>query len=174
MRKALKMISYSRKGFTLIEILVAIAIMGIVIVGLSVSIQQVITVNAASVNHEAVIKQVENAVQYISRDAQQAQSVTTPNGPFPLTLKWTTWGNPTPTIHLVTYAINGGVLTRSETIGAGAAKVTRVADSIDTTPGMTTCSWAAGVFNLKITATAGGFKPITETRTVQITARFAQ
>jgi prepilin-type N-terminal cleavage/methylation domain-containing protein len=171
MRKVLKTIRESQKGFTLIEILVAVAIMGIIIGGLTTSISQVISVSASSANRESVIKQVESAVQFISRDAQQTQSATTTSGKFPVQFKWTSWTNVN---YVVNYYLNGPVLMRSETIGNAPASVTRIADKIDTSAGMTTCSWAGGVFTLKITASTAGYQAASETRTVQVTARYGQ
>jgi prepilin-type N-terminal cleavage/methylation domain-containing protein len=157
-----------RSGFTLIEILIAIAITLTIAAGISLSFNQLITVNASSVGRETAIKQVENAVQYISRDAQQAQTVTTSGSNFPLSLTWTSWSNDH---YLVSYNLSGNRLMKQLTLNAGQPASTFVADYIDTSAGMTTCSFSSGLLSVKITATVGGLKPASESRSFQIKVR---
>jgi prepilin-type N-terminal cleavage/methylation domain-containing protein len=159
------------RGFTLIETLVAVAIAVVIIAGISTSVDQLISVNAASISRENAIKQVENAVQYISRDALQAQSVTTNSGKFPMVLSWTSWNNATSS---TSYAINGNDLVRSLSVNGGQPSTLQVAHNIDASPTMTNCSFSGGIVTVKLTATTGGFRPASETRTFQIEARPAQ
>lgn len=71
----LRSISRSEQGFTLVEILVAIVITALIGSAVAVSTSQVFHIDAVSMNHQIAITQVENAVHYISRDAQQAQQI---------------------------------------------------------------------------------------------------
>jgi prepilin-type N-terminal cleavage/methylation domain-containing protein len=170
MNKLLKPFRARPKAFTLIELLVAVAILGVIVGGLTLTISQVISVNASSMSRETVIKEVESAVQYISRDAQQAQRATFPVGSF-VNLAWTSWNSD---VYNVLYKFDGTDLTRTYTKNGANATTNTVARNIDTSPGMTACSWSGNVLNLKITASTGGFKPASETREVQVMARFGK
>src|SRR5512143_1965030 len=59
-----------RTGFTLIEVMTAVAITGIIGVALTTSIFQVMTVQSATKNRTDAVKQVENALHYVNQDAQ--------------------------------------------------------------------------------------------------------
>ena len=69
------MINKNQKGFTLIEMLVALAITGLIGTGIMISISQVINANHQVSSHMIAITQVENAGYWISRDAQMSQSI---------------------------------------------------------------------------------------------------
>ncbi|MFW0860383.1 MAG: prepilin-type N-terminal cleavage/methylation domain-containing protein, partial [Dehalococcoidia bacterium] len=87
------MMHKSQRGFTLIELIIAIAITGIIIGGIVMTIFQVISVNALTANHLTAVRQVQNAGHWITSDAKMAQSVaTTGASGFPLTLTWSEWG----------------------------------------------------------------------------------
>jgi prepilin-type N-terminal cleavage/methylation domain-containing protein len=107
-----------QKGFTLIETLIVVAISSIVAVIITSSISQLIMVNSSNKNHMEAIKQVENALHYINRDVQVAQTIilstkqsdgsykqnTTQNFTFDLTqgdnltLNWVEWSDDKTTI----------------------------------------------------------------------------
>jgi hypothetical protein len=152
----------------LLETLIAIAISLVVTMALTASIGQVLAVNGSSVARENVIKQVENAVQYISRDAVQAQTVTPTAGRFPLALGWTSWGNDN---HVTTYYFSGTDLLRREIVNSGQPTILKVANNIDASPSMTNCSFSGGIITVKLTSTVGGFRPASETRIFQVEAR---
>jgi len=71
----LKSIHKNQKGFTLIELIVAIAITALIIGVIVMSIFQVFTVNTLSSNHMKAVRQVQNTGYWISRDTLMAQSV---------------------------------------------------------------------------------------------------
>ncbi len=71
----LKSIHKNQKGFTLIELIVAIAITALIIGVIAMSIFQVFTVNALSSNHMKAVRQVQTVGNWISRDTLMAQSV---------------------------------------------------------------------------------------------------
>ena len=78
MRAFIKKISYIRKdqgGFSLIELLAAIAISSIIVVGLVMTIFQLYTGHAQTSGEMNVIRQVQQAGYYISRDTQMAREV---------------------------------------------------------------------------------------------------
>jgi hypothetical protein len=117
------------------------------------------------------VKQVENAVHYMSRDVQQARIITPAAAPdpdgFPLTLSWVDWAG---TQYQATYTITGNELIRSYSVN-GVVTTLTVARYINSSSSSTNCSYN-GVFNLKITSTVTGYPAeISETRQVQIIPR---
>jgi len=88
----------SERGFTLIELIVATAIVALIAGAASMATFQVITGTERSNNHMTVIRQVQNAGYWISQDALMAQSIVTGDDPETpelefITLKWTDWEN---------------------------------------------------------------------------------
>jgi len=83
----------SERGFTLIEMLMVIALVGLISTGITAAVMQVITINSRSSNHMIAVRQVQQAGDEVSKDALQAQIVTAgDNSGFPLTLTWDEWG----------------------------------------------------------------------------------
>jgi len=83
----------NQKGFTLIEMLVALAITALISTGITMSIFQVFNINALTSNRVIAITEVENAVYWIRRDANMAQSIITDDDTMTpetevLTLAW--------------------------------------------------------------------------------------
>ncbi len=76
------------KGFTLLELVVGVAIMGIIVVPLAMLTMTLLTNPERSNDNNIVLQQVRNAGTWISRDVQMSRSVnaTDPNG-FPLTIQ---------------------------------------------------------------------------------------
>ena len=68
--KRLAFISKDQRGFTLIELMIAIAITALIVVGLTITIFQLFGGHAQSSGEMTVIRQVQNAGYHISRDAQ--------------------------------------------------------------------------------------------------------
>jgi prepilin-type N-terminal cleavage/methylation domain-containing protein len=66
-----------QKGYTLVEILVAMAITAIIGTVITVSLSQTMAVSWSGNKHMVAIKQVENALFYINRDVQAASSIST-------------------------------------------------------------------------------------------------
>jgi prepilin-type N-terminal cleavage/methylation domain-containing protein len=184
------------QGFTLVEILIAIAIVAIIGSAVAVTTFQVFNVNAASTNRQITITQVENAVHYVSRDAQQAQHIIPKDSadvalPMDavskeiafdlingfiigtgdkLTLEWIAWDN---TRNEVTYTVVDGALQKTTIINNGVPEVRPVADNISVASG----NWnpEQKVLTLEIKATVGtGTSLREETRTFQIIPRSAQ
>jgi len=169
MLRRLGVIKRNQRGFTLIEVLVATAITGFIGVGITMAASQVLNINALSINHITVLKQVENATYWINRDAQMAQIVQPSGGSgFPLNLSWVEWDN---TMHQVSYTLESSKLYRSYSVNGGQPSQTVVAEHINTNAGMTNCQFAGGVFTFKVTASVSGFRPATETRMAQMIPR---
>ncbi len=91
-----RLIHKNQRGFTLIELVIAIAITGLVTGGITMTIFQVFSGNTRTSNHMIAVRQVQNAGYWISHDGQMAQVISTednPNTPETevLTLNWAGW-----------------------------------------------------------------------------------
>jgi len=161
----------NQRGLTLIEVLIVIAITGIIIGGITTAIFQVFDVSARSTAHMTAVKEVENAVHWVIRDAQVAQSVnaTAPSG-FPLTLTWVEWNN---TSNNVTYSVQNGQLQRSYSVNGGQPSTTVVIPHLNPDSQMTNCQFSSGVLAFKITAATDGSSPASETRSFKVVPRSA-
>lgn len=109
----------SERGFTLVEILVVMAIVALIGGAASMATSQVITGTKRSNDHMTAIRQVQNAGYWISRDTLMAQSIVAGDDPETsevtefLILSWTLWDKDKdkdkkkdsmyPIYHLVTY-----------------------------------------------------------------------
>lgn len=95
----------NQRGFTLIEIILAIAITGIIVGGITMTIFQVFSVNTRSSNHMVAVREVQNAGYWISRDAQMAQEEPDISDDEFLTLTWTDWDSGDEHQHQVVYSL---------------------------------------------------------------------
>lgn len=167
----LRTVHRKQRGFTLIETLAAAAIVGLVGAGAAGVVFQVLNVNAISDHHLYSVKQVESALHWMSRDVQMAQSVQPgPDAGFPLVLSWVDWDNAG---HQVTYSLDNSRLVRSHSVDGGQAADTLVAQNINEGGAATSCAFSNGAVTIKLTAETGGFKPASETRTLQVVPRAA-
>lgn len=165
-----KMIKRDQEGFTLIEVLVAVAITGLIVTGISAAIFHVMSINAVTANKITAVKQVENALHYIIRDGQMAQTIQPGGGGtgFPLSLSWVEWDS---TRHDVSYTLDAGKLYRNHSTNGGALTSSPLADHINPEPELTSCQYAGGVLTFKLTASVSGFRPASETRTIEVKPR---
>jgi len=178
----MKLIHKNQKGFTLIEILIAVGIMAAIAVAANGVIVQLVQSNRTS-NHMVAVRQVQQAGHRVSQDCIQSQNINVSNvtgsGGFPLTLKWTAWegGEDHTVVYDLTNLTNpsGGVyqLQRQETVDGVDMPPAGVAQYIyfnATSPNSTECSWNATekVLTLNVTAMVG---LQTESRTYEIKPR---
>ncbi len=96
--QGVRLIQRNQRGFTLIELIVALAITGFITGGITTTIFQVITIEARTSNHMTAVRQVQNAGFWVSRAATMAQYVDTNDDPGTpevevVIFKWTDWSN---------------------------------------------------------------------------------
>jgi type II secretory pathway pseudopilin PulG len=84
-----RLIDQNQGGFILIELVLSLALTGLIISGVMVSIFQVFNANRQVSSSMIAINQAENLGYWISRDAEMAQSIIA--GTRNLTLAWGGW-----------------------------------------------------------------------------------
>jgi len=84
------LIHKDQEGITLVELLLAIVLVGMISLGITMGISQVLIINARASNHMIAVRQVQQAGDRVSKDVLQAQNVTWSTGDtgFFLTLAW--------------------------------------------------------------------------------------
>lgn len=135
----------------MLELLIAIAITGIITGGVTTAVFQIFDGSARASNYMNVVRQVQNVGYWISHDAQMAQDVelTADADGFPLDLTWTEWDG---TLNSATYTIVGDKINRSYYVNGGNVGNITVAQFLD--PDETSCAWDIDTNTLIITVTA--------------------
>lgn len=168
----------SEKGYTLVELLVAITIMALASAAAGVGIFQIIGNTERNSNHMAAVLQVQNADHRISQDARKAQCVNTDNLTLPnfVTMYWID-GNSSDEYH-VTYTLEDmpssafKELRRNESVNGSVNATSLVAHHIDPDPEKTRCEFTNGILTLSIEVNMGnGATMESETRTSRIVPR---
>ena len=177
MFKRLASINRKQRGFTMFELLIALAITGAITGGISMSIFQTLNYNARSNARMVAVKQVENAIHYMNRDVQMAQIIEPEPDPdpdaFPLVLTWVEWENNIENV--VTYELDTDTdeLKRTHDRDGGSTVLT-VARHVNTDSDDTYCEFddTDWIFTFKISVTVTGYpEDISETREVRIFPR---
>ena len=150
-----------QKGYTLLELVIAVGIMALVSVAAGAAIFQNARSNSIDASHMTRARSVENAGDWISHDSQMALVITTANltPPELLTLNWTeNVSSTSPVHHTVIYSVENvtggvGVLTRTHTTDAGLNEQTMIARNIYFNPPDIMNSSNAGYDNPVLTVT---------------------
>ena len=165
----MKLIRTNQKGFTLIEIVIALGVFGLVITAASGTIAQIIQSSRSS-EHMNALRQVQTAGYWVSKDGIQAQTITT-QGYF-LYVGRTDWDDSE--LHEVIYSLqdmpSGSLkqLQREESLNGAPTATTIISRYID--PALTSCVWDANAKALTFTVTAT-INQQTETRTYAVQPR---
>jgi prepilin-type N-terminal cleavage/methylation domain-containing protein len=163
----LRLINKNQLGFTLLELMLAMAISGIISGGITMSIFQVLNGSARTNNHLIAVNQVQNAGYWVSLDAQMAQIVVPDeyeDTGFPLTLTRTDWD--TNEVYQVTYTLDPALKNLQRIYSHGITETSIIAQFID--PEQTSCVWDGEVLTFTIMVTVGGQS---ETRVYEIKPR---
>jgi prepilin-type N-terminal cleavage/methylation domain-containing protein len=115
------------RGFTLIEMLVVVAILGAIMGAMSLTLNTVFLSYDVGVNQSVAIRQVEQAGYYLSKDVQMAYSVNTTE-PFVSMYCYT--GVTADTIQTVSYTLSNNQLSRND--GLSTTVVARYLDDTKT------------------------------------------
>ena len=171
----------SEKGFTTLELMVAISIMSLIGLAATMTIFQVISVTGRTNSHLTAIRQVQNSGHWIGRDAQMAENIVTDNmsGTDFMLISWTEWDYDAEdeVYHQVTYFFDGltggiGKLKRNHWSSAGVNADILVAECISYDPddpaNTSNVSYQKPVLTLKLTALYGD---ASETREYRIGRR---
>jgi len=159
----------NQKGFTLIELIVALAIASVIGVAATMTAHQLITIPVISNDSNTAINQVRNAVNWINRDVQSATpgSINTTSPKF-LSMEQLEWESDTGdwTTHAVNYTLElaDKELWRDYD-GEPGILIARYIDTDNTS-----CSWDSTekVLTVNITVQAG---TRTEARTFEVKTR---
>lgn len=168
----IRLFSQDQKGFTLIEMLASLAIAGLVGLGATIANAQVMEQTARNNDYTTASRHTLNALQWLSRDIQMAQTVAGADG-FPatsnLTLTWVEWDN---TVNQVDYSVVNGQLWRSFSVDGGDPGLTLVAEYINSDPEMTNCVSDNGTLTIEITGSVGaGSTIVNVTKVREIVSR---
>ena len=166
----LGLISKNQRGFTLIGLMLAIAITGIVTAGVTTTMLQVLDGSARINNHMTAVRQVQSAGYWVSHDVQMAKTVEPEPAPdpdgFPLNLVI-----PVGPVndYSISYLLDGDKLKRQVINGSPA---TLIAEYIDQTEKdgepQTKCEFIDGVLIFTVTATV---QEQSETRVYEVIRR---
>jgi prepilin-type N-terminal cleavage/methylation domain-containing protein len=168
-----RIISFSREqaGYTLIELMAAVVITGLIGLGATISIFQVLTQTTKNSDYTIANRNAMNAIHWISRDAMMAQTMDGVDD-FPqngnLSLSWVEWDS---TAHTANYSLENGNLFRIYSDGSQVVR-TLVAEYINPDANSTYCSSDNGVLTVTITSSVGeGTRVVNVTRVREITSR---
>lgn len=169
----LGLVNKKQGGFTLIELMLAIALSGIITGAITATIFQLVDGSARTNNHMIAVRQAQEAGFFVSRDAQmiQEEPVIERNVDDELesiTLTWTDWGG---TVNVVIYTFEGTGEVRELWRDDGDGKVI-IAQFINPDLDKTDCNFEDGRLTFMVTTTVGaGSQEQSETRTYEVVPR---
>jgi len=153
-------------GMTLVELIIAIAIISLMAGGIAMAVHQLLTSNRQANDQQYAVSQLRQAEHWITQDAQMTWTINSSG--FPLTLSWT--GIVDQADHQVTYTLEGpsGSLKRLQRyeLVDGIPNTLVVAQNIDDVA--SSCSFTAPMLSVTLVVTSGGH---TETRVFEVKPR---
>ncbi len=137
----------------LVELLIGLAIVGIVGFGVVASVYQLTTASRQANDQQYVITQLRTAELWISRDAMMALQIS--ESGFPMTFAWDIVdGTPQKVVHYYLDAAPSGSKLRREDIVLGTTSTLIVAEGID--PGESSCLFTPNTLTVTLTASRRG------------------
>lgn len=167
----LRSIHRDGKGFTLIEVLVGVAITGMLLGAVAMAVPLMNSSVKRGNNHTYVATQLQNAAHWVQVDAKMAQEVTPDGGGsgFPLTMTWVDWDN---TDYEVVYDVSGGNFSRAYTVTLVDEAPVTTARSLAQSIASGTCSYADGVLTVALQSEEGsGREKASQVRTIEVKPR---
>jgi len=167
----IKLLKGNQKGITLVEVIVATALIGMLTGAFSASIFSIFRHTASSNAHTTAATSTEEAGYWISRDGQMAQSTDLTPGAAPVGTMQLIWTDPdSGDAYDIDYFLSGENLRRMETINSveqGTRTVARHIIGIEFSqpPG------DDRLFTANVTASGGGHQALSETREYHVTLR---
>ncbi|MBI2869058.1 MAG: prepilin-type N-terminal cleavage/methylation domain-containing protein [Chloroflexi bacterium] len=156
-------------GFTLIELVISMAVASVLALGITGAIFQVLRHNELTDRKIQVTAQVENAAYWLGKDSLVAQTIVTgPSAGLPLTLSWQGVNDNN---NQVVYSVSGSSLRRAYSVNGGAPGITLIAANLDLAADKTSVTYADGVLNIQITS---AISTTSETRTFPVKTRIDQ
>jgi prepilin-type N-terminal cleavage/methylation domain-containing protein len=145
--RRLKGIRNGQAGYTVIEMIMVIAILGLLTVAVNQVIAHTVRISSHGKDSMTAMKQLENAFYWATIDVQQSRAAEVEaNSGFPCILSWVEWDG---TSHAVSYAIEGTEIKRSVSINGTEPVEMVVARYINTSPADTNCRLSgSGTFSL--------------------------
>lgn len=172
--------AHRQRGLTLVDLLVGLAITGLLASGITAAISQVLTVNSASMSRMIAIKQIESAIDTIRPDVIAAQNITpgtsAGNG-FILTLNRINWHDNS--LLEIAYYVDSekNELIRSETGNSTGENITSEEVIASNIASLSMQDWeyySGGKITLTLVAVVNSSRSATETRTFDIFPRPAR
>ena len=140
-----------QRGYTAIEMIIGLALVGILGLGITGFTMQTITYGAKSNNKMQAMMQVENAGYWVSRDVQMSANISLgENAGFPLELNWLDIDQ---NEYQVLYTLTGSEIKRSLARNGQENLQTIIAESINPATDLTSCTYTDGLLTFKVTAT---------------------
>jgi prepilin-type N-terminal cleavage/methylation domain-containing protein len=161
----------SQAGFTLIEFIAALAITGLISLGVAIACAQVLNQTARNNDYTTASRNAMNALYWINRDTLVAQSINGTDG-FPqtedLSLSWISWDN---SQYSANYTLDNGILRRIYSDGT-VVTTTEIARYINSSANMTFCDTENGTLTITITSSVGeGDKVVDVKKSREINSR---
>lgn len=161
-----------RGGYTILELIIALAIAGVIGAVMAMGIVQTGEVTSRSDNHTDVSTQLQDAGYWIQKDTRMAQAIAagSQSGTL-LTLEWMDWSD---CVHHVDYQLDGAELRRTYSTSSGTTSTRVLVDCVVSEPELTFALYnpATPMATVQLTASKGsGARGSTQTRVFQVRPR---
>ncbi|MDD5095689.1 MAG: type II secretion system protein [Dehalococcoidia bacterium] len=166
----IKKLCQNQKGMTLLELLMVIALVGVLSIALGSISYSVIYRTEGNSAHVAAASGIENAASRIARDGQSAQNTNLVPGAAAVSSITLNWMDPiTGDFHAVLYFLSGSDLRRRESINSVVQTETTVTKYF-TGAGFSQPVNETRLFKVTLTS-SGGSPTVNETREYHVTLR---